>query len=402
MHAIPTLAFILSFFATALPSQTAEPARDARDHRVLADALNRFAADLHGRLAGTGNPTCSPASIAFALLMLLPGARDNTRDEIAKALRLPAELRGDALHQAAANLLRETAFEKGLDLRIANDFWGQLGHEFVPAYTELLQRSFASKPHTVDFRTDCDRARQQINRHIARVTNQRITELIPAGTLTSETRTVITNAIWYRGQWQHDFYRPDEPGTFHITPDRAVAAPMMHLTKDLYYTESEAWQAVSLPFKDQAIAFELIVPRQGQSLETAERALVLGRHQNQRNARLVQVSMPAFRVRAEHRLHTALAALGIRDAFAVDRADFSGIDASQPLHLSEIVHATWIQVDEHGVEAAAATAGILAGAAIRERPTPLVADRPFAFGLRDRRTGLLLFVGRCTDPTTEG
>lgn len=401
MNPLHTLLSTLALLAAAaLPAQTTPESR-------LVDALNRFAADLHGQLAATPEgPTCSPASISFALLMLLPGARGETTDEIANVLRLPAELRGETLVEAAKGLLQRTArvgncgFGAGPQLRITNDFWGQTGHEFVAEYTELLRHAFGSHAFEVDFENDAEAARRSINARIADATNQRIRELIPAGMITPATRTVISNAIWYRGKWVHEFYRPEKLAPFHVSAERTVDVSMMYVKKDFWYAESPAWQAVALPMDDRAVQFEVVLPRAGRSLADAERALLSGDHMRRRAATLVQVGMPAFRVRGSHRLRGPLQALGLRSAFVPGAADFTGIDRTEPLVIDDVVHGTWIDVDEIGVEAAAATAVVLkAGAAIREDPKVLLADRPFAFGLRDHRTGLLLFVGRVTDPT---
>ena len=176
---------------------------------------------------------------------------------------------------------------------------------------------------------------------------------------------------------------------------------MMHLTNTLYYAECAQWQAVSLPFKDHAVVFELVVPRKGQSLKDAEKALLTGDILKKRNAERVQLSMPAFKVSGAHRLRAPLNALGMRDAFINGRANFTGIDNKQPLFLGNVMHGVWIAVDERGVEAAAATALMSKCGAVKiaEPPKRILADRPFAFAMRDQRTGLLLFVGRLNDPT---
>ena len=400
---------LLSVLSFCMPTALAQD-RVAADTARLVASLNRFAADLHAELGRAATPTCSPASISFALLMLLPGARGDTAEQIATTLHLPADLRGERLLAAASALLHETRIKDGTcgfgdgnepALRIANDFWGQRGREFGADYLRALAEKFGSTAHPVDFARDCEGTRQRINQHVANVTNQRIEDLIPRGLLSPETRCVISNAIWYRGAWVHDFYRPeDKTEPFHVTPERTVDASMMHLKETLWYAGNDTWQIAAMPMKDKAMEFVVAVPRSHDGLAAAESALLAGDWIEDRGTSLVQLSMPAFRVRGRHQLSRVLQALGMRDAFDTTRADLTGILADEPLNVDEAVHATWIGVDEHGVEAAAATALVLkATAAVREDPVAMVADRPFAFAIRDRRTGLLMFVGRVTDPT---
>jgi serpin B len=114
----------------------------------------------------------------------------------------------------------------------------------------------------------------------------------------------------------------------------------------------------------------------------------------------VRIELPRFAVTGSHGLKPALAALGLRAAFDPGRADFTGITTDEPLVIDDVVHQAWIQVDEEGAEAAAATAIVMKVGSKRPDGEPKLfrADHPFAFGLRDRKTGLLLFVGRVTDP----
>jgi len=372
----------------------------ATDDQRLVDALNHFAGDLHGQLANGDMPVSSPASVAFALLMLLPGARGETADELAATLRLPEGLRGQRLEDAIERLLKTYDID-GLEMRLRNDLWIQTGHEVVPAYARTLRQKFAASLRQLNFAGDLDDARQQINSYIDKVTNHRIPQLLTS--LPQNTRHVLTNAIWYRGRWRFDFYRPKMREAFFVTADQSVKVPMMHAEDHFHYRESDAWQYVALPFRDGSIEFELILPRPGHDLADAEAALIRGLHQGKRTTSRLRLSMPTFRMRIRGNLRAPLQSLGLAAMFQTNRADFSGIDAKTPLNIDDIVHGTWINVDENGVEAAAATALLMeAGAAIQpDEPKTMRADRPFAFSLRDRRSGLLLFVGRVTNPSLD-
>ncbi|MCR9244211.1 MAG: serpin family protein [bacterium] len=380
------------------------------DQKRLVAAVNAFARDLQNQMTSTAsakNTVTSPASVAMALLMLLPGARGETADEIAETLRLPTDLRGDRLSEAARLLLVRTArtgsggFGEGENpnVRITNDIWCQQGHDFEADYLKTLRHDFYAHARAVDFEHETETVRQRINQRIKGATNGRIAEFVPRGMIQSSTRAVLSNAIWYRGRWVHDFYQPKSHEPFYVTPERKIDGPVMHTQADFFYAESAEWQAIQLPMKDRAMAFEIVLPRAGKSLTTAENALLTGEHLRRRAARLVHLTMPPFQIDGRHRIRQALEALGIRSAFDPKRADFSGITKDTPPVLDDLLHGTWLNVDDKGVEAAAATVAVLAsGAAIREEPIRMAANRPFAFAIRDRRTDLLLFVGRLENP----
>ncbi|MFO1076208.1 MAG: serpin family protein [Planctomycetota bacterium] len=399
MNTTLTLATAL-LFATlrTVPAQETDPER-------LSAALNQFAAELHAKLPAADAALCSPFSVATVLLELLPGARGTTADEFAAVLHLPADLRGDRLLTAVQRLVTAltvptTKSKDHIDLAITNDLWRQRGTRLLPAYEQALKQHLAVGMNEQDFAADCERARRAINAHIARATNDRIPELLAPGLLTPDTAFVATNAIWLRGKWVHEFYRPEKPAPFHVTADRTVDASMMHLTTEMLYAEHELWQAASLPLLGGDIVFDVVVPTAKGKLADAVAAALGAETWKAAQYSSVQLSMPAFRVRTAPDLTAVLAALGLRDAFSRERADFSGIATKPPIFVDRVVHGAWLAVDENGVEAAAATAAVLkAGAAAPSQPKILHADHPFAFALRDTRTGLILFVGFVEDPT---
>lgn len=394
-------AFSLPVFASAVDCQSA-----ADDARLLAIAANRFGADLHAQLGAGPAPTASPGSVAVALLMLLPGARGDTEQELRAVLHLPDELRGARLHAAAKALLdglvpkSPRGRNQVAQLRLVDDVWVQTDYPILPEYTNLLRSSYASKVHGVPFATEPAKARQQINEHIAAVTNQRIPELLTPDLITPATCVVLTNAIWLKAAWLHPF---GEGGTalrsFTLGDGSPVDVPTMTGDESFGWSETAAWQCVALPFADCTIVAEFILPRAGHDLATAERALLAGEPAAARESALVHVQLPKFRVTGNHRLEAPLRALGLRAAFDAQRADFTGITLRRELVVDDVVHQTWIQVDEQGAEAAAATAVVLKrGSAGGGERKQFVADRPFAFTLREVQSGLVLFVGRVTDP----
>lgn len=400
---IPSLLLATAGLLAAMPAQVPP------DAKLLATAVNQFGADLHAELARAGKPTASPTSIALALLLLAPGARGTTLDELAKVLHLPPELRGERLHAAVHALLQASqlapAGKVDADaptLRLCNDLWNQTGHRLVPDYVQVLRRSMSAGSHEVDFRGDAEAARRRINAHIAKATNDRIPELLPKDLLDAATQLVLTNALWLKGSWQHPFIKgltADAP--FHLTAEATVPVPTMHVTETFAFAESPQWQAVVLPFAASQLQCEIVVPKEGAELAAAERAMLAGEHLAALQETAVHVQLPRFRTTSSHRLKEPLQALGLRAAFDGSLADFRGIDPAGGLVVDEVVHQTWVQVDEEGAEAAAATAVVMKrGSASPRQSKSFVADRPLAFVLRDGRTGLVLFAGRVEDPRT--
>lgn len=387
-----------------LPAAAAQDAAD--DARAFANACNGFAADLHRELAANGSPTVSPASIGLALAMLLPGARGPTADELTALLHLPAGLRGDRLHAAIARLRTDvgisgTPAADAPVLRLTNDLWLRQDFPVAASYSRALQTAFAASEHLVDFRRDADAARATINAAIAKATNDRIPELVPSGTLTPDTRLVLTNAIWLKGAWLCPF-KPSatKDAPFHLAGGTTVQVPTMRLHERLAYAGTDNWQCVALPFQGGTLRCEIVLPRPGKSLAAAERAMLSGEHLPALAETTVGVALPRFRVAAAHRLREPLQALGLRAATTAGKADFTGITPHEPLFVGDVVHQTWIQVDEAGAEAAAATAVVMrTGAEMRpQQVEAFTADRPFSLVLRHVGTGLVLFVARVDDP----
>ncbi len=375
---------------------------------LLANACNQFARDMNQKLAEAGSPTFSPASVAITLLMLLPGARGDTAKELADVLHLPPELRDSHMNAAAVELLetvgigvkRNPSHPSDGVFRMSNDLWAQTGYPIVRTYANTLRTTFAAASHDMDFAKDPEAARKTINAHVAKTTNDRIAELIPAGLIDSTTRVVLTNALWFKAPWAESFHtRGTVDAPFTLADGTKVPVPTMNKRDDVAFAESDAWTMVSLPFEGLSIQCDFVVPKDGATVAVAEAAL-FGDDWRKATGESVTIALPRFRVRGQHSLSAALQALGLRLAFDAAQADFSGINEKRELFVDAVVHQTWIAVDEEGAEAAAATATVWkAGAEAKPRePKVFRADRPFAFALRERGTGLLLFVGRVLDP----
>ena len=366
---------------------------------VQADAA--FGTDLYLKLAASGNVVFSPASIAAALRMALAGARGDTAAELAAALHLPGP-------EAAADGLKQLAgIRPGDDLtfRAPNIMWLESTETVRDDFLAQLAETVAVE--RCDFARAPEAARQVINDAVAEQTAGKITGLIPPGVMDSLTRLVLTNAVYLKALWTHQFPARDTTQK-PFYPERLGPTPvdMMHLAADLDYYRGDGYQAVLLPYRGGSLAMAVVLP-DGPLSEFTGRlggaggvgGLLAGLLSSGDQCQ-VDLSMPRFRVDAGFMLKDTLESLGVRTAFT-PAADFSGITDDEPLHISAVVHKAWIDVGEEGTEAAAATAVVIAALALVRKPPPevtLVFDRPFLFVIADAASGLPLFLGQFTRP----
>lgn len=374
------------------------------DAGSMAAADAGFGASLYRLLAGgAGNLVFSPASIAAALRMALSGARGKTAAEIAAVLQLrDGESAADGLRLLSATVAEVPGGD--VTFRAPNTMWVQSGLPLRPEFTAALREAAAVTVRDADFARAADQARLEINDLVAKQTEDKITNLLPAGSLGTLTRLVLVNAIYLKAAWTHPFpegatrdgpFYPDGPGT---GPE--VIARMMRLTENLGYLRGDGWQAVVLPYRGGRLAMTVLLPDGPLgSLPpglAGDLASLTGRARQHR----VRLTMPKFRQEAEFGLIPALRRLGIEEAFAPRRADFTGITTAEQLHISAVRHQAYIDVDEQGTEAAAATAVAMALAMARPQqpPVTVTVDHPFLFAITDTATGLPLFLGQVTLP----
>jgi serpin B len=393
----------------------AEPA-PAAPLTGVAGANNAFAADLYGRLAATeGNLFFSPNSIETALTMTYAGARGNTADEMAKVLHLSA-IGADAgnpaeLHKTFGAFLRDLNAPNGPDgkprgyqLSVANALWGQKGHNFLQDFLGLVNTSYGAALTDLDFANNAEAARVTINTWVEKQTQQKIQNLIAKGVLDGRTRLVLTNAIYFKGDWTSQFKKDaTKDARFNVTADKTVTAPMMNRTGDYAYAEDAALQVLKMPYVGNEVSMVVLLPKRVDGLAdlqkrlTAENLEMWGR--GNRSQKVV-LTMPKFKLTAQFELAKTLAAMGMTDAFSGGKADFSGIDGQHYLYISNVIHKAYVDVNEEGTEAAAATAiGMRTmGAALPPRQIVFKADHPFLFLIRHEKSGAILFMGRVSTP----
>jgi serpin B len=384
----------------------ATPRADTARAATAADArpINALACDLYGRLRATpGNLVFSPLSVSAAMGLTYTGAGGTTRTEMQSALHLPAD---DASayggYRALFADLDRRAAAGGARWTLANRLWVQKDFALLPAYLEVTRESFGSEAGTLDFRRAPEPARATMNDWVEEQTAQRIPDLFPPGSVTPATRLVLANAVYFKGFWQERFDPAlTQPAPFHVTASASKQTPMMHRTKTFRLAHLAWGRALEISYRRDEIALVVLLPDEVDGLRGLEGRLhpdSLAAWTAALRPREVRLGLPRLKATSQFALNGALAALGMPTAFS-DAADFSGLTGRRDLFISLVVHKAFVEINEEGTEAAAATGAIMEATSIGPGPEEFLADRPFLFLLRDRASGCVLFLGRVADPS---
>ncbi|WP_089784329.1 serpin family protein [Natronobacterium haloterrestre] len=368
----------------------------------------------------------SPYSISVALAMTYAGARGETAAEMAETLRYELAGSGDDeradLHAAFGAL--EDEFERrnedgaevatqewaqgeedgdlGFQLSSANAVWADEGYPFDEAYFDLLETYYDAGEHAVDFSGNPEGAREEINAWVEDRTNDRIEDLLPERSVTPATRLVLTNAVYFLAAWKHDFDpEATEPGPFTGIDGTETEVELMSQSAELRYAEIDGHQLVELPYANGDTSMIVVLPGEGE-FESFERSFTVDRLATlleEASRSEVDLTMPKFGIESKFSLVETLERLGMERAFGPE-ADFGGmLEGDGGLFVDDIVHQSFVEVDEEGTEAAAATAVLMGESGPPDR-VEMTVDRPFLFYVRDRPTETPLFVGRVVDGET--
>lgn len=362
-----------------------------------------FATDLYKQVSGTdGNLFMSPHSISTALAMTWAGAAGNTATQMAETLHftLPAEKQHAAFDKLDLVLASRAASAKGdtipFRLTTANALFGQTGKTFEAPFLDTLAVNYDAGMRVLDFAGDPEGSRVTINQWVEDKTNDKIKELLPKGSTTGIS-LALTNAIYFSGAWAEPFDAGDTTDrAFSVKGGTPVQVPFLHGSHEGNYGEGDGWKAAELGYDGGDLAMVVVVPSDLSAFEASLDAVALARILDTMTPHALDLSLPKFKFDAPLGLGDALQALGMTDAFGA-AADFSGIDGTHGLSISDVLHKGFVSIDEKGTEAAAATAVLLGDTAAPE-PATLVVDRPFLFLIRDKPTGAILFLGRVVDP----
>jgi len=366
-----------------------------------------FAFDLYQRLRDKpDNIFFSPYSITIAMAMVHGGAHMNTEQQSADTMHF--ELPQSSLHPVFNKLDLElnsrgqgskAADGKAFRLNVVNAVWGQRNYSFLPAYLDTLALNYGAGLRVVDFESAPDPSRIEINEWVERQTEGRIQDLLPPDSVSSDTRMVLTNAIYFNAAWAKAFDKDaTRDGPFSLLDGKQVTVPMMAAEVDASYVKDADFVAAALPYDGRELSMLVIVPDDLKSFEATLTGEKVRKIAAQLQPSSVAVKLPSFELEMDLSLKEHLVALGMKDAFNPIAADLSGMTSAEQLYISAAVHKAFVKVNEAGTEAAAATAVVVAPSAAPPTPVKFIADRPFIFVIRDHQTGAVLFVGRVLDP----
>ena len=381
------------------------------DLNQLAAGNRTFSVDLYHQLETMdGNLFYSPYSISSALAMTYAGAEGKTAEEMAAVFHFLME--EDRLHPAFNALdqyleglaKQEVPDDMGevFQLNIANAIWGQKDFHFESDFLDTLAANYGAGLRLLDYIQAPEESRVTINDWVSDQTEERIQDLIPQGAINSDTRLVLSNAIYFKATWLESFEESlTEDKVFHGLDGEEFMTPMMSLGSDASfpYYQGEGFQAVDLPYLGGQVSMLVIVPDEGKftDFEVNLNSEILDEIIGNLAYQPMYLNFPKFEFETEIGLATILANMGMPSAFN-DGADFSGMTGTKDLFISDVFHKAFISVDEEGTEAAAATAVVMSLTSAPENPLRLEVDRPFLFLIRDIQTNSILFMGRVVEP----
>lgn len=376
------------------------------DMTALVDGNTAFAADLYQRLrTEPGNFFYSPHSISSALAMTWAGARNQTETDMAAALHftLPQAQLHPAFNQLDLELMSRGKGAQGADgqgfrLNIANALWGQVGYAFEPAFLDVLAENYGAGMNIVDFENASLQAVDLINSWVEKKTEDRIKDILSPESVDSSTRLVLTNAIYFNAAWQVPFKEADTAAApFTTQAGGTVQADMMSASFTVPYGSGADYAAVELPYDGAELSMVLILPTDLDAFEATLDGARINEVIGSLSTHIVDTKMPRFKFESKFSLVKPLEAMGMSVAFT-DAADFSGINGKGGLLITDVIHQSFVSVNEAGTEAAAATAVIVGETSLPE-PAAISLDKPFVFLIRDIATKSVLFVGRVSDPS---
>jgi serpin B len=395
----------VSFVAQSDRPRSSAPDSALADQPQLVAGNSQFALDLYQALRSQpGNLFYSPYSISLALAMTYAGARAETETELADVLHftLPQDQLHPAFNGLDVQLNREVeGEEQAFQLNIANSIWGQQNFAFQPDFLDTLAENYGAGLRLVDYAADPEDVRQQINSWVEDETQDKIKDLIPAGALDPMTRLVLANAIYFKAAWQNQFEKDNtEDASFTLLDGSQVDVPTMHQSEGMNYAAGDGWQAVELTYEGGRQSMLILLPAEGQfeAFEASLNAVQVEEILNGMTWASVDLSLPKFSFESSFELDGLLAEMGMPSAFSPGQADFSGMTAEQELYISAILHKAFVDVNEEGTEAAAATAVMVRVTSLPIDPVQMQVDHPFIFMIRDSETGSILFTGRVVNP----
>lgn len=361
-------------------------------------SINQFSIDLYSKLKDQpDNLFFSPYSISTALSMVYAGAEGNTASQMKKVLHLNT-------HSEIADLIDQlNQPSEYYKLTIANALWGQKGYSIKKEYLGIIKDQYKSELKEVDFKNNTEKSRKTINKWVLDKTNNKIKDLLQPGTVDSLTRLILTNAIYFKANWNEPFEEEStKDEAFYISKKNKTTVKMMNQQESIKYFENRELKMIELPYERRELSMQIILPKKIDGIADLEKKLNyndLVKWDIGLSYKKVKLKLPRFKTTSDFSLRKILTLLGMKDAFSLPPADFSGISGSKDLFISNVIHKAFVSVDEEGTEAAAATAiGFAKSSFDPSLPKEFKADHPFIFLIKDNQSDTILFMGRVIKP----
>ncbi len=380
------------------------PSPDSFDN-AYTNANNAFSIDMYHKFQEDNkNMFFSPYSITSALVMTYEGAKGTTAEEMQTVLHFPddkAVLRESFLGTYATINKPQDIYK----LETANALWIQESFNLLPEYMVTIKEFYQGRLYDVDYVGEPQKSRRTINNWVEDKTNNKIKDLIPASVITPDTRVILTNAIYFKGDWANTFKaKSTYEKPFTLSSGEDVTVKMMHDTKYTPYGETKNYKFLELPYEGDDLSMVILLPKENDisSLEKDITSENMANWLGELETEEVRIQLPKFTFETKEFMGSDLQEMGMPTAFS-GSADFSGMTAETDLQISEVIHQTFIEVDEKGTEAAAATAVVMiatsAGPGFEKAPPKeFYADQPFIFLIQHKETGTILFMGKVENP----
>ncbi len=382
LRRIATVLFPMALLALLVPP-SAQSAAPSTEGKVAAQAVNAFALDLYGQFQKPeGNLVFSPYSVTIGLAMAFSGARGRTESQMAKALHL--SLQQPKVHEVFAVVNTQVLAAgqgKAAEVNVANALWAEKSYPFRREFVKFVTTNYQSGLRELDFRHSPDVARNTINSWVERQTKDKIKGLLAPGTITSSTRLVLTNAIYFKGKWKSEFEKGrTRQDPFTLLDGTEIKVPMMQQMGWFGYGEHGDLQVLEMSYKGGELSMVVLLPSKQERLEDFERSMTFDKCSywiGNLKTQEVDVFLPKFEMTSTFQVGTALERLGMTDAFSKKDADFSGMTGTKDLFISKVLHKAFVETNEEGTEAAAATGTVMhwGGGANGKSPDPDISGR---------------------------